>query len=160
MQEQRRLQQPGHCVRPVDDPVEVIQLPGVVKGVEDERHQAENIKVCALGGRPAPQQDVDAYAQVDEGNQAQSDVQRAVRGRQDDRRLKGYALTDDGVGGLRPDADVIELALQAADVALHPGYRCSPAGRRSLCPPSALDHRRRLARPAGVPRSSTHQTPS
>ena len=72
MQEQRRLQQPRHDVRPVDDPVKVVELAGVVEGVEDERDQAEDVEVRALGRGPASQQDVQANAEVDQRDQPQT----------------------------------------------------------------------------------------
>ena len=87
MQEQRRLQQPCHHVRPVDDPVKVVELAGVVERVENERHQAEDVEVSTLGRGPASQQDVEADAEVDQRNQPQSDVERPVGGRQNQRRF-------------------------------------------------------------------------
>ena len=66
MQEQRRLQQPGRNVAPVDGPVKLVQLSGELEGVKDERNQAENIEVRGTRRRPAPQQNIEPDAQVDQ----------------------------------------------------------------------------------------------
>ena len=100
MQEQRRLQQPGDHVRPVDDPVKVVQLAGVVERVKDERDQAENVEVRALGRGPASQQNVDADAEVDQRDQPQAGVERAVGRRQNQRSFYRNALPHQGVGRL------------------------------------------------------------
>ena len=122
MQEQRRLQQPGDDVRPVDDPVEIVELAGVVEGVKDERDQAENVEVRTLGRGPASEQNVHADAEVDQRDQPQSGVERAIGGSQDQRSFHRHALPHQRVGGLGPNADAIELPLQAADVGDVPAF--------------------------------------
>ena len=94
MQEQRRLQQPGDYVGPVHNPVEVVELAGVVERIKDERDQAENVEVRALGRSPASQQNVQANAQVDQRNQPQSAVERPVGGSQNQRRFYRHTLPD------------------------------------------------------------------
>ncbi len=116
VQEQRRLQQPRDDVRPVNDPVEVVQLAGVVERVEDERDQAENVEVRALGRGPAAQQDVKADAEIHQRDQPQPGIERAVRRRQNQWSFQRDALPHNRVGRLRPDADAIKLLLKATDV--------------------------------------------
>ena len=116
MQEQRWLQQPGHHVRPVNDPVKVVQFAGVVEGVEDERHQTENVEVCALGCGPASQQDVQPNPEVHQRDHSQTVVQSAVGRRQNQRSFNWDTLADQRVGGLRPDPRAVKLPLEPADV--------------------------------------------
>src|SRR5271157_1429929 len=117
MQEKRRLQQPGHHVRPVDDPVKVVELAGVVERVKDERHQAEHIEVSALGSGPAAQQDVQSNAEVDKCDQPQTAIQRSISRSQNQWGFDGNFLAYQRVGGLGPDTGAIQLPLQATYVA-------------------------------------------
>ena len=66
MQEQGRLQQPGHNVAPVNRPVKLVQFSGELEGVKDERDQTENIEVRGTRRRPAAQQHIKPDAQVDQ----------------------------------------------------------------------------------------------
>src|SRR5579862_8761715 len=116
MQEQRRLQQPRRDVGPEDDPIEVVQLSGVVERVKDERDQAENVKVRALRRGPAAQQDVNTDTQVHQRNYAQRQKQRAIRGGEDERSFKGNAVAHQRISRLRPDTHRVELTLESADV--------------------------------------------
>src|SRR6266571_525966 len=89
VQEQRRLQQPGDHVRPVNCPIEVVQLAGVLESVEDKRHQAENVKVSGFGRRPTTQQNIQPYSQIDQRDQSQSKVEGLVSGREHQLGLQG-----------------------------------------------------------------------
>ena len=89
MQEQSRLQDPGDNVAPVDGPIEVVQLAGVFERIRDERYQAENVKVRRTGCCPAAQQHVNADAQINQSDQPQPIIQRAIRGNQKDFRVQG-----------------------------------------------------------------------
>ena len=113
VQEQGRLQDPGNDIAPVNYPIEVIQFAGVLERIGDERNQAENIEVRGSGCGPATQQDVDADAQVNQGNQAQRIIQRAICGSQDDVGIQRHRLADQRVGRLGPNARVVELAHQS-----------------------------------------------
>ena len=79
MQEHRRLQYPGNDIAPVDDPVEVVELAGVLEGVRDERNYAENVEVRRTCRRPASQQYVQPDSQINQRDEAQVVVERAVR---------------------------------------------------------------------------------
>src|ERR1017187_2802078 len=107
VQEQRRLQKPGHDVRPVNDPVEVVELASVVKRIKNERHQAENVEMSALGCSPAAQQDVQPNPEINQRNQAQTEVQGAIGRGENQGRFDRDALAHQGIGGLRPDAGAV-----------------------------------------------------
>ena len=51
VQEERRLERGGDDVAPVDDPVEGVELAGVLEGVEDEGDQAEDDRSGWTWGR-------------------------------------------------------------------------------------------------------------
>ncbi len=68
MQEECWLQKPSSDVDPVDCPIEIVQLSGVLERIEDKRHQAENVKVSRARRGPAPQENIDSNAEVDEGD--------------------------------------------------------------------------------------------
>src|SRR5258708_2898553 len=109
VQKQRWLQQPGRNVAPVDDPVKLVQFPGELEGVKDERNQAEDVEVCGTRRWPASQQDVKPDAQVDQGNEPQPEVQRALAGNQDDRCIQRDRLPYQGISRLRPRAYPVNL---------------------------------------------------
>src|SRR5208283_516052 len=116
MQKQRRLQQPGDDVGPIDNPIEVVQFAGVMEGIEDERDEAEDVKVRALGRSPAPEQNVDADAEIDQRDEPQPRVERAIGGYENDGSVEWYTLPNQRILGFGPDANAIELLLQAADI--------------------------------------------
>ena len=91
-----------------------------MKRIENERDDTENVEVSALGRGPASQQNVEAYAEIDQRDQAQAAVERTVGGSQNQRRLYRDALPNQRVVGFRPDANAIELALLTADVGYIP----------------------------------------
>ncbi len=116
VQEQRRLQQPRDYVGPVHNPVEVVELAGVVERIENERYQAENVEVRALGRSPASQQDIQADAQVNQRDQPQSAVKRPIGGSQNQRRFYRDTLANQRVVGFRPHADAIQLPFHSTDI--------------------------------------------
>src|ERR1700694_3026236 len=78
VQKERRLQQPRDLIGPEDTPVESVELTDVVQGVENERYQAENVKMRRTDRRPAPQQYIKPNAQIDERDQPQPIVHGAL----------------------------------------------------------------------------------
>ena len=92
MQEHRRLQYPGNDIAPVDDPVEVVEFSGVVERVRDKRNYAENIEVRRTCRRPPSQQYVQADPQIDQRDETQIVVQRAVRRNQVHVRIQRHRL--------------------------------------------------------------------
>ena len=116
VEEQRGLKRGGDDVGPVDDPVEGVELAGVLEGVEDEGDEAEDVEVGGFGGGPAAEQDVDADGQVDHGDEPEAVVDGAVGGLGDDLDFEGALGSagshgaEDGVGGVTPDAAAEELA--------------------------------------------------
>jgi hypothetical protein len=72
--------------------------------------------VGAFGCGPAPQQDVHADAKIDQRDQPQSGIERAICGSENQRRFQRNTLTNKRVGRLRPDAHAVNLALQSADI--------------------------------------------
>ena len=105
VEEERGLQQPGDLVAPQDYPVEAVELAGKVQRVEDKRDQAEDIKVQGTDCRPAPQQYLEANAQVDERDQPQPIVHGALGGHQYDFNVQRNSAADQRVGCLGIDAD-------------------------------------------------------
>src|SRR5579871_6217942 len=87
-----------------------------MEGVEDERNEAEDVEVRALGGRPAPQQDVNADAEINQRDQSQAGIKRAIGGYQDDGSIDRHSLPYQRVRGLGPDPHTVELLLEGADV--------------------------------------------
>src|ERR1700691_2467653 len=79
MQEKSRLQHSGTDVAPVDCPVEIVQLAGVLEGIGNERDEAENVEVRRAGSSPAAQQNVESNAEVNECDQPQPVVERTLR---------------------------------------------------------------------------------
>ncbi len=116
VQEQRRLQHPGNHVAPVNAPVERVKFSRVVERIEDERDQAENIKMRRTGRRPPAQQNIHADAQVDQRDQPQPIVEGSVRRCEDDSRLNRYRMPDHRVTSFRPDTGPVKLALQGRSV--------------------------------------------
>src|SRR5258708_3844682 len=110
VQEQRWLQQPRDLIRPEDGPVKSIELAGIVQRVENERYQAENVKMRGTDRRPAPQQYIKPNAQVDEGDQPQPVVHRTFGRNQHHFNNQRTDAADQRAGCLRPDAGIVELA--------------------------------------------------
>ncbi len=112
MQKQGRLQDSGGDVAPINGPVEVVQLAGVLEGIGNERYQAENIEVGGSRRSPAAQQHVKPDAKVNKRNQAQPVVKGMIRGDQNHAGIERNRLPDQGIRGFGPDAGAVELALQ------------------------------------------------
>ncbi len=124
VQDQGGLKGRGEDVAPVDHPVEGIELAGVVEGVEDERDQTEDEEMEGLRGRPAAEEDVEADGEIDQRDDALNLVDAAVGGLENDLNVElGDALEvvlarqgpEDGVGGVGPDAVVIDDVLEGRD---------------------------------------------
>src|ERR1035437_10970400 len=120
MQEQGRLQQPCHHIGPVNDPVEIVKFAGVVKRVKDERNQAEDVKVRALGRSPTPQQNINTDAEVYKRDELQSAKQRAIGRGENQWRFQVHTLADQRVVGFGPYPSPVELPLHAANVGYIP----------------------------------------
>ena len=112
MQEQSRLQHSGGDVPPIDRPVEIVQLAGVLEGIGDKRNQAKDVEVRGPGSSPPAEQNVEADAQVDEGNQPQPIIERTLGRNQDDAGIERNGLPEQGIRGFRPDPVTVELAFQ------------------------------------------------
>ena len=119
VQKECRLQSLRRHVAPVDDLVEDVQLAGVFEAVEDERGQAEDVEVGGFGRGPASEEDVDSDTEVDERDKAQTLVDGAIRGLEDDLNIETCGIlqvvhvrsgAEDGVGCVCPDAAVEHLA--------------------------------------------------
>jgi len=114
VQKERRLQCVCDDVAPEDRPVQKVEPARVVKGVEDERGQAEDVEVRSARRRPAAEQDVYPDGQVDQADHAGQVGQCAIRwDRNDrDRRVQRDAAADDFVVGLTEDACVLEFSIE------------------------------------------------
>lgn len=108
----------GH-VAPEDEPVERAGLACGAEAVQDEGHQAKDIKVDGLGRGPTPEEDVDSYTEVDERDEPETLINRAIFGFEDDLDIEaGCTLkvsrmrngTKNGVGGVCPDSTAVHLA--------------------------------------------------
>ncbi len=116
VEKQGGLQNPGGDVAPIDRPVEIVQLAGVLERIGNEGDEAENVEVGGAGSGPAAQQDVEADAEIDERNQPQPVVERTLRGNQNDAGIERDRLPEQGIRGFRPDAGAVELALQSRHI--------------------------------------------
>ena len=124
VEEERGLEEGREDFRPVDDLVEGVEFAGVLEGVEDEGGEAEDVEVGGFGCGPAAEEDVEADAEVDEGDEAEAVVDGTVGGLEDnfDGELwragsegAGVGGSGDGVGGLAEDAVAKDLALIGGD---------------------------------------------
>ena len=114
MKEEGGLQRLGQDIAPVDGPVEVVEPPGVVEGVEGEGNQAEEVDMERAGCGPAPEEDVESDGQIDEADD-KGEVEHAAvggDGNDDDRGVEGNAAAGDGVVCLAVDVGVLELAVE------------------------------------------------
>ena len=115
VQEERRLKRCSLHVGPVDDEIESIECACELEGVEDERHQAEDIKVGRLRRCPASEENVKSDGQIDETYEPLDLVVGTVGGLKDDANVDGDGLgpigglTEDGVSGVTPDPGLIHL---------------------------------------------------
>ena len=107
MQQQRRLQKPGHDRAPIDFPVERSQLPGVLEGVQDEGHQAKNVEMHGARRVPPAGKNEEADEEVQHAHNAQIIFDRGgPRGRLDyELRFKLFAAPLNAVMGQRPQSD-------------------------------------------------------
>ena len=79
MQKERRLQGIQPARSPEDDPVERIERAGVLERIEGEGDQAEEVEVGGARRCPAAEENVDADGQVDEADDALTQLQAAVQ---------------------------------------------------------------------------------
>src|ERR1700761_1562941 len=84
VKEQGGLDGDGCDVAPVNDGVEEVKLCRVLEGVHDEGDEAEDVEMRRFRRSPSPEEHVDAYAQIDEGDEAETLVDGAVRRFEDD----------------------------------------------------------------------------
>ncbi len=110
VQEQSRLQQPGHHVAPVDNPVKIVQLAGELEGVEDERDQAENVEMGGTRGRPSAQQHIEPNAQIDQSDETKPEVERAFGRDQDHGHVQRNRMPNQRVSCFRPGAHPVHLS--------------------------------------------------
>src|SRR5262245_24832776 len=109
MQKYRWSQQAGGHIREVDHLVERVQLAGVMERREDERDQAENVKVQRLVRTAAPEIDEQPDHQVGDSYQIKIGNSRIFGHFSDDQR--GFELdapSRDLVLGLVPRADTYQ----------------------------------------------------
>ena len=76
----------------------------------------------ALRRRPAPEENVYPDAEIDQCDQPQPGVKRAVGGHQNQGSFHRHTLPHQGILGFGPDANAIELLLQAANVGYVPAF--------------------------------------
>ncbi len=88
MKKERGLESRGCQVSPIDGLVKAIEHAGVLEGVENERHEAEDVEVGGLRGGPAAEQDIDANAEIGERDETESVVARSIEWLKDDRDLE------------------------------------------------------------------------
>ena len=113
VEKQGRLQHSGSDVAPINRPIEIVQLAGVLEGIGNEGDEAENVEMRGTGSGPAAQQDVEADAEIDKRNQPQPVVERPLGGNKNDAGIEWNRLPEQGIFGFRPDAGAVELALQS-----------------------------------------------
>ena len=116
VEKQGWLQNSGGDVAPINDPVEIVQLAGVLERIGNERDDAENVEMRRPGSGPAAQQDVESDAEIDQRNQPQPVVERALGRNQNDAGIQWDRLPEQGIVGFRPDAGSVELALQSRHI--------------------------------------------
>ena len=98
VQEERGLECVCADLAPLDDPVELVELAGGPEGVEDERNEAKDIEVGGMGGGPASQQHIEADAEIDQSDEAETLVDAAVLHVEDDRNIgQADAVAHQGV---------------------------------------------------------------
>ena len=124
MQEEGRLECLCGHVSPIDEPVEGAWFPCRSEAVENKGSKAEDVEMDGLGGGPAPEQNVDANAQVNEGNEAKTLIDGAIFGFENDLDVKlGGAVevdrlgnrTKDRVSRVCPDAAAKHLPRERGD---------------------------------------------
>jgi len=106
VQEDGRREQPGQHIAVVHGLVETVQLPCVVERGQDERRQAEGIKVQRARRIPAPEEHEQPHSQVHQADHVLP-VQRRVVPKScsdDERRFKLDALPPQHIRGLVPRA--------------------------------------------------------
>ena len=115
MQEKRGLQRCGLDVGPVDGEIKSIQFACVLEGIEDEGHQAEDVKVGRLRRGPPSEEDIETDGEIDETDEALELKIGAIGGLENDADVDGDGLgpvgglAEDGVGGVAPDAGAVHL---------------------------------------------------
>src|SRR5947209_9972693 len=86
-----------------------------MESVVDERDQAEQVKVRAAGRGPASEQDIEADTQVDERDEAQAGIERAIASAENERHLDRNAAAFKAVIRLRPGAHAVHCAAEFGD---------------------------------------------
>ena len=124
VQKERRLERRCGHVAPVNDPVEGVEFAGVTEGVQDERNQAEDVKMDRLGSRPAPEEDVDSDTEIDKRDEPEALIDGTVFGLEDDLDIETWLRLEvggvrngpkDGVGCMGPDAAAEHFADQRGE---------------------------------------------
>src|SRR5207237_3664253 len=113
MQEQSRLEEPRDYIAPVNRLVKLIKFSRVLERIENERDQTEDVKVRGTRCGPAPQQDIHSNAKIDQRDQPQPLVQRALDRNQDDHAIQRNGCSLQGVRSLRPRAGSVQLMNQS-----------------------------------------------
>src|SRR3569833_3151727 len=78
VQEECRLECPGHDVGPEYSFVDKVPLAGVLQGIQRKRNQAEQKEVGGPRGRPAPKQDLQSDTEVDQPDKTETQVTAPV----------------------------------------------------------------------------------
>jgi hypothetical protein len=107
MEEQRGRQPPGDHVAHVHHLVKRVQFARVVEAAENERHQAEDVKMPGLYRTSSPEVDKQADREIKRANKVLIRVSNAAsRLADDDRRFDiVYTRAADHIGRLRPGAE-------------------------------------------------------
>ena len=71
MDEERRLDQPGHRIAPVNDLIERVQLAGIMETVKDERGQTENVEMNRSRRAPPAHENEKPDEEVEQRSDAQ-----------------------------------------------------------------------------------------
>jgi hypothetical protein len=112
---QRRLQIRCSDAAPVDDPIEGIQLAAVVKTIQDEGNEAEDVKVNSAGRSPSAHENEEPYEEIQQRRNPQVvlDRRRVLLRLGDERHLERFAAAFDSVANFGPQSSAPE---QAGDI--------------------------------------------
>ncbi len=98
VEEECRLERISDNLAPVDSLVEGFRPAEVPERVEDERGEAEQIKVGGVGRGPASEEDVEADAEIDQGDEAKPLIDAAILEVEDDGDIRdAETMTDESV---------------------------------------------------------------
>ena len=117
MQEQSRLQGSCNDVAPKHCLIDEIQLAGVLQRVQSEGNQAEKIEVERARGGPAAKEHVYADGQVDDADEAQTQVRAAIFCLRIDNDwcVQRLSIPRNGVISFTVCAGAIEFALEVRE---------------------------------------------